>query len=201
MPEPERLPDDATPSLQTHALDSVRYIRATMEHAGSFTAVPGWGMIAIGVTALPAAWLAARQPGLHAWIAVWCAEAVAALMISAFAITAKTRALGQPLLTRANRRFFASFSVPLLAAAVLSVVLDRGGLGAAIPGTWLLLYGTAVAAGGALSVRIVPLMGLSFMALGALTLLAPLPRDPAMAAGFGGLHLLFGAWIARRHGG
>ena len=53
-----------------------------------------------------------------------------------------------------------------------------------------------------LSVRIVPIMGASFMALGGAALFAPhaLGR-PFMLLGFGGLHLLYGVLIARWHGG
>ena len=66
----------------------------------------------------------------------------------------------------------------------------------------LLLYGTALVAGGALSVRIVPVMGLAFMALGIAALGAPAAWGNAfMAAGFGGLHIVFGLVIARRYGG
>ena len=62
--------------------------------------------------------------------------------------------------------------------------------------------GTAVITGGAFSVSIVPVMGLSFLALGALEIFAPAAWvNYFMAAGFGGLHIVFGGIIARRHGG
>ena len=73
---------------------------------------------------------------------------------------------------------------------------------AAIPAMWLMLYGTAVITGGAFSVSIVPVMGLSFLALGVLEVFAPGSWvNYFMAAGFGGLHLVFGGVIARKHGG
>ena len=107
-----------------------------------------------------------------------------------------------PLTSRPARRFLLSFAPPLAVGAVLTVVLWRGGLGGQLPGLWLLSYGTAVVTGGAFSVRPVPVMGLGFMALGLLAMaVAPAWSNSLLAAGFGGLHLLFGWIIARRHGG
>ena len=48
-------------SLHTHAMDNLKFIRDTMERAGSFTAVPGWGGVAMGVSALLATLIASRQ--------------------------------------------------------------------------------------------------------------------------------------------
>src|SRR5256885_16012050 len=67
--------------LHDRALDNLRFIRQTMERAGSFTAVPGWGQVAVGVTALAAAFLAARQPTPELWLATWPGEAIVALAI------------------------------------------------------------------------------------------------------------------------
>jgi hypothetical protein len=71
-----------------------------------------------------------------------------------------------------------------------------------LPGVWLLLFGTAVATGGAFSVRVVPIMGICFMVLGACALVAPASLgNVLLAAGFGGLHLAFGIVIAVKYGG
>jgi hypothetical protein len=99
-------------------------------------------------------------------------------------------------------RFARSFAPPMTAAIVLTPVFATAGLVSRLPGCWLLLYGTAVVTGGAFSVRVVPLMGLCFMALGAAAFVAPAAwGNWLMAAGFGGLHIIFGLVIARRYGG
>jgi hypothetical protein len=194
--------DEEPPTLQAHALASVRYIRQTMETAGSFTAVPGWGQVAIGVTALAAATIAARQASVEAWLLVWFVEAGLAIAIATWTMALKARAAGQRLFSGPLRRFAVAFSLPLLAGLVLTSTLYRAGLAHAIAGTWLLLFGTAVATGGMFSVRAVPRMGYCFMALGAAALSGPAHWGTAwMALGFGGLLIGFGLVIARSHGG
>ncbi len=188
--------------IDAHAADNLRFIRETMERAGSFTAVPGWGGVVMGLTALGAALVAWEQKSVEAWLLTWLAEALLAFAVAAFAIVWKARAAAIPLLAGPGRKFALSFSPPMLVGALLTVVLYRAGPVTAIPGMWLLLYGTAVVAGGAFSIRVVPLMGLCFMVLGAGALFSPaIWSNWFMAAGFGGLHLLFGVVIARRHGG
>jgi hypothetical protein len=51
------------------------------------------------------------------------------------------------------------------------------------------------------SVKVVPIMGICLMTLGAVALFLPEFRNWFMAAGFGGLHLIFGAIIVRKYGG
>lgn len=190
------------PTLHGRAMDNLRYIRETMERASSFTAVPGWGGVSIGVTALLAATVAARQPTRHAWLMTWLVEALLALAIGGWTMNRKARAAESTVLSGPGRKFALSLFPPLLAGAVLSVVLYRAHVFQALPGLWLLLYGTGVVTGGAFSVRIVPVMGLCFMALGTVALWTPLTLGNwLMAAGFGVLHIVFGIIIARRYGG
>jgi hypothetical protein len=188
--------------LHAHAMDNLRYIRRTIEQAGSFTAVPGLGGICMGITALAAAWIAGpRTPDVR-WLMVWLAEAVIALLIGILGAAEKSRLAGMPLLSGPGRKFVAGFAPSMIAGVVLSAVLFRAGLGEFLPGVWLLLYGAAVLSGGWASVRVVPMMGACFMAAGTVALLWPAaPGDVFLAAGFGGLHILFGTTIAIRYGG
>ena len=161
-----RAPRAEPVSLQTHAMDNLRFIRETMERAGSFTAVPGWGGVAMGLSALVAAGIASQQPTLLRWLVTWLLEAPFAMTLAVLAIKRKANAAKGPLLSAPARRFVLSFAPPLLVGGLLTAVLYRAGLPAAIPGTWLLLYGTGVVTGGAFSVRVVPVMGLCFMFIG-----------------------------------
>ena len=194
----ERRPED----VGSHAARNLRFIREALENAGSFTAVPGRGQVAIGTTAVLAAILASRQPSRPAWLATWLLEATVASAIGGWALAAKARRNGLPLFSGAGRRFWPAFAAPLAAGAVLTAVLVGRGLFDVLPGLWLLLFGTAVVAGGSVSVPLVRSMGWCFVGLGILALLAPAGLgDVFLAAGFGGLLAGFGFAIARRHGG
>ncbi len=197
---PESQPEP--PALHDRAMDNLRYIRETMELATAFTGISGWGEIAIGVTALIASVISALQSTFNAWLAVWIAEGLISLLIAGWSMDRKARAIDMPLGSGPGRKAVFSLTPPLLAGGLLTIVLVQAGITNAIPGVWLLLYGTGVITGGMYSVKVVPIMGICFMVLGALALFSP----PAfanwfMAAGFGGLHLVFGAIIVRKYGG
>jgi hypothetical protein len=189
-------------ALHDRALDDLRYIRRTMERAGAFTAVPGRGGVAMGIAALAAGALAVSQPTLERWLIMWLAGAVAAVAIAGWTMARKARRAGVSLVEGPARRFALGFLPPVLAGAALTWALYRGGDPGVIPGMWLLLYGAGVTTAGTFSVRVVPVMGVCFMAAGVAALLSPAAwGDVYLAAGFGGLHIIFGAAIARRYGG
>jgi hypothetical protein len=189
-------------ALDDHARDNLQFIRETMERAGSFTAVPGWGGVAMGITALGAAVIASRQISPLAGMLAWIVEGAVASGIAVWTTFTKARQAGTSVFVGPGRRFVYSFAPPLFVGALLTLVLLRSGVPEAIPGMWLLLYGTAVVTGGAFSIRVVPLMGLCFMVLGAVALFCPANwGNWFLAGGFGGLHIIFGAVIARKYGG
>jgi hypothetical protein len=188
--------------LDEHAADNLRFIRETMEQSARFTAVPGRGMVLMGVTAIVAALIAAAQSSSTAWFVTWELEAALALAIGTVSMALKMRASGLTLESTSARKFVLGLLPPLVAGSLLAVVLQREDLPGVLTGSWLLLYGTAVVTAGAFSVRIVPVLGLCFMALGAVALFVPIAwNDWLMAAGFGGLNIAFGFVIARRYGG
>jgi hypothetical protein len=205
---PVPLPDDfretteRTRDVGSHAAANLRFIRETMESAGSFTAVSGWGQVAIGATAVVAAIVATRQPTKVRWLETWLLEAALAVTIAGVAMATKARRNRLPLFSGSSRKFWPAFTAPLAAGAILTAALVARGLFDPLPGVWLLLFGTAVLAGGAVSVPLVRIMGMCFFALGAATFLCPPgSRDAMLALGFGGLLAVFGIAIARRHGG
>jgi hypothetical protein len=192
----------STSRLSPDVADNLRFIRDTMERSAAFTAVSGWGQVLVGVTALFAAWLAARQASGFTWLRIWLAEGILAVVIALLSCTWKANRRGLPLFSGPARKVVLGLAPPLVAGAFLTFLLFRSGQQSALPAAWLLLYGAGIMTGGAFSVAIVPVMGVCFMLLGGLAALGPAAwGNSFMAAGFGGLHLFFGWLIARRHGG
>jgi len=190
------------PPAPQRALDELRQIRQTLERAGSFTAVPGWANVGVGLIGATAAYLAHGQTQPAAWLGTWLGAAGLAFALGLLGILHKARTARLPLRSEPARRFFLGLGPPLLVGALLTGVLWSHHLAELLPAVWLLLYGCGVVTGGAASIRVVPLMGGCFMVIGAVACLAP-PAwgDFLLGCGFGGLHLGFGLYIARRHGG
>ena len=187
--------------LHAHAMDNLRYIRETMERAGSFTAVPGKGGVLMGLAALGAARLGWGKQGDVRWLATWTGTAALAITIGIVAAALKSHRSRMPLFSGPGRKFVAGFVPAILAGGMLTAVFFRAGLSVFLPGIWLLLYGAGIVSGGSASVRIVPLMGACFMVTGALALLIPAWNPILLPAGFGALHVLFGLVIAVKYGG
>ena len=187
--------------LHEHAISNLRYIREAMERATAFTSIPGWGGVAIGLTAIVAAVTAHQAADGPHWLRVWLIEAGVAAVIAAGTMVRKARLAGVSFTGTPAKRFFSSYFAPLVAGAALTYVLAHQGLFAALPATWLLLYGASFVSSGAYSIPVVPTMGVCFMILGTFACFVPAASDVLMGAGFGGLHIIFGTIIARSYGG
>jgi hypothetical protein len=200
-----RVTDRRPPSpaaVDVHAAEDLRFIRDTMASATAFTAVSGTGTIAMGLSALGAAAVAQTQSSEQAWLITWLAEAALAFCIGAIAMRRKARRAGALWTSPTGRRFMLSYAAPMVAGAIQTIAMYLAGLGGFLPGMWLLLYGTAAVAGGASSIKPIPVAGACFMTLGAVALYAPTSwGNLFMAAGFGVVQIAFGVLIARRYGG
>ena len=198
---PSAPPHRTPPALHERALADLRFIRRTMEGAAAFTTFSGAGLVAIGLSALVAGIVAGPTPGA-AWLGIWIAEAWLALTLGVLSTLWKARAARLPVLAGPLRKFALALAAPLLVGVVLTTTLVRSGAYAVLPGTWLMLYGTGLLAGGASSIRLVPIIGACFLGLGVAATLAPPGLGfAALLLGFGGLHVAFGALVARGHGG
>src|SRR5712692_646979 len=129
-PQREPIPIDA------RAADHLRYIRETMESAAEFTAVPGWGGVAMGVTALAAAFLASRQDSPRAWLTVWLAEVFVAVAIAAPAAATKARRANSSLFRGPGRKFALSFAPPIIVGGLLTFALYHAGAFSTLPCVW-----------------------------------------------------------------
>jgi len=192
----------AVTSVGEQAEESLRFIRRTMERSATFTAVPGLGGAGMGAIGLSAAVVAATQDSAERWLLVWLLAAAVAVSVGAISMWRKAARVGAPLTGAVGRRFAMSLAAPLVAGAALTWGAWMDGDRAPLPGPWLLLYGTGVLAGSVFSVAVVRLIGLAFMAFGLAALVTPASwGDVWLGAGFGGLQLVFGIYIARKHGG
>ena len=191
-----------TVAIDSHALGTLNYIRASIEAAGAF-AVPGIAGIAMGVVGIVAT-LVASLPGLGAhWLEIWLIAAMAAAASGVLFIARHSRQPARIMLYRGPaRKFVLSLCPSLLAGAVLTVVLWEEGLSSLIPGTWLVLYGCAVLSASMMTsaamLRLIAMMGGLFVVCGMFAFEAP-PRwhNVVLGTGFGLLHLLFGILIGR----
>lgn len=195
--------NDGAVNLGDRAADNLAFIRETMERSTSFTAVPGYGGMLMGVTAIAAAYIANNYAPLRQdWLIAWLIEASVAFAIGLAAMYLKAQRTDASLFSAPAKKFAISFAPPVIVGVAMTVGLWRYGHFEAMAPSWMLAYGAAVACGGAFSARIVPVMGWCFIAAGAIAFLLPANMSSIMmAASFGVLHIIFGAIIAKRYGG
>lgn len=188
------------------AMDDLRYIRAAMEGATQFTSVPGVWLAVVGGMALgTVAWLRSSgtvEAGSPRWVTAWVVAAVLSLATGTLAMRRKSAGRGSGRTSRPGRKLLLGMGAPLAAGLLVSIGAWRVGAVAMLPGIWLSAYGAGVIAAGAYSPRAVLALGACCLALGGVAFFLPLSwADAVLGLGFGGLHLGFGLFIARRHGG
>ena len=189
-------------NISDRAFDNLKFIRETMERSTVFTSVPGYGGIFMGITAMAAAVIANSQPLIKGWLTVWLIEAFLACAVGFFAMWQKAKITNTSLLSVPTKKFAMSFLPPILCAIFITFGLWRFGHFEVMIPVWILLYGAAIVCGGAYSVRIVPIAGWCFVALGAIAFLLPAGfGNSMMGLSFGVLHIVFGAIVAWKYGG
>lgn len=189
-------------TMHGKAASDLAYIRRAMDGSMRFTAVSGWGGVAMAATAFAAAPLAAACTSSAGWLLVWLTAAGAGLTVGVGAVVVKAKRTGQSLAAGAGRRFIFGLGPPLLLGALLTIALWDAGQAVLLPPMWLLVYGTALTTAGACTIAAIPAMGGAFVILGVAALLAgPTWGDCFMATGFGGVNLAGGLVVLRKHGG
>jgi hypothetical protein len=183
--------------IDSHAVATLRYIRASMDAAASL-AVPGSSALAAGSVGLFAA-VISSIPGLREhWLGVWIVAAFVAASIGTVLLVRHSSAEALTIAGSPARRFALCFVPSLFAGAVLTAVHWLDGNVDAIPGTWLILYGCALVAASAATIRLIGYVGAGFFAVGLIAFFAPTELHIfLLGVGFGALHLLLGYLIGR----
>ena len=189
-----------TQEERKQAQEALAYIRQTMESASSFTALSGWGLVAVGVVGLFSALLAWRS-GLPSKLSVWIPAALLGVVCASTANAIKARNLDVPLWSGSFQKVVWVITPTLASGALLTIAMVEAGVTPLLPGTWLALYGAGITAGGSFSIRAVRWLGLALLVLGGLALWMPEHAILFLATGFGVLHVLFGFYLVGKHGG
>jgi hypothetical protein len=185
----------STANLDSHAIATLHYIRSSMESAAS-VAVPGSAGIVMGAIGIGAAGLAMTPGFANHWLAVWLGAAFVAACSGTVLLLRPVSARGVSLRGTPMQKFALCLCPALIAGALMTAVLVNSGQLQLIAGTWLLLYGAALASASVPTTRMLLLMGALFGLIGLVTFFVAHPVQMlALGLGFGGLHLCFGMWM------
>jgi hypothetical protein len=199
------MPSNGPVPIESRALGTLSYIRASIDAAGSL-AVPGAAGILMGTLGLIATVFASLN-GLRAhWLEIWLCTAVIASLLGGALMARQAARRAGTLFSTPLRKFALCLSPALLGGAVLTFVLWNAGMERLIPGMWLLLYGCGVISAStvtnAINLRLIVSMGALFIVLGAIAFAAPRATHTLLlGGGFGLLHLIFGVLIGRMNHG
>ncbi len=187
--------------IESRALGTLAYIRASIESAGSM-AVPGRAGIVMGIIGIIAT-LASSLPRLAVhWLTIWLIAGAIALLVGGAMMAREAALSGHARYLGPVRKFLFCLCPALLAGAVLTLVLWLAGNTSLIPGVWLLLYGCAVLAASTVTIprtmSLIRIMGCLFMLLALLAFAAPANMHTLiLGTGFGALNSIFGVLIGQ----
>jgi hypothetical protein len=195
------LQSEAPAAIESRALGTLAYIRASIESSGSMD-VPGMAGIVMGIIGVLAAVVVAQPRFAPHWLGIWLSAAAVALLLGSALVARQITQRGRSRYFGPLRKFLLCLCPALLAGAVLTLALGIAGPTNIIPGMWLLLYGCAVLSASTVTVssiaRLICVMGALFVVLGSMTFALPATTHTAMLGlGFGVLHILFGILIGR----
>jgi hypothetical protein len=194
----QKVASSNTVALESHALGTLQYIRASID-AASLLAVPGTAGIAMGSVGVLAAVLCSLPAFASQWLSIWLAAAAMAFLCGSALIAHQSLRRGEALFRGPVRKFLLCLCPALGVGVVLTGHLWLEGLPQTIPAVWLLMYGCGVLAASTMTVRPVALMGALFLVLGLAALRVPAAwLNPLLGLGFGGLHIAFGMLIGGR---
>ncbi|MBN8588053.1 MAG: hypothetical protein J0L94_06975 [Rhodothermia bacterium] len=210
--------EERTPDFSVE--EQLKVIRETMTRSTAFTEVPGYAMMGIGFLAIVVSaileWMDVRY---ITWVEAWVFTAFVAILLGAWGIRMKARTSETPPAKQTARKFWMGLAPSFVVTAVLTLMvlqispeniptkfrtywfIESETLHM-LPALWMLMYGLAITTAGAYSIKAVSQMGMCFLGLGFLAYFLPqVGVNLMMLLGFGGLHLVFGWIIAKKHGG
>lgn len=196
------------PFDRREALLRLEEIRRHMAKAGEYRHLSGAAAIGNGVLVLAACAVSRWLLGVSfshgddpvRLAAAWGPVAALGLAVDVWFTVALARGRGESAWSPAARQLVGGLLPGLLAGAILTAFLFDLRHVEALPGAWMVCYGAALMGASLFAPWEVRWAGLSFLAAGALSLLLFRARAlEAMAAGFGGIHLLFGLYVLARY--
>lgn len=182
--------------IDSHAAATLRYIRSSMDSAGSVV-VPGSTAAVAGAFGLSAAALCSIPQLRDAWLVVWIVAALVTVTIGGMLLLRHSPSGAITIAGSPIRKFVLCFAPPVLAGAILTAALWRHAAPQLIPGTWLVLYGCAHVSASVATRAQLAVTGTAFLVLGLVAFVTPVEWHMILLAlGFGATHLLLAYLIA-----
>jgi hypothetical protein len=190
---------------KTDYVEQIAEIRRIMEKSSKFMSLSGFSGIIIGCYALAAAYLvreiivkASDSGALE--ITVIAAVLLAVSLATAFYLTLRrSKRMNQKIWGPGSKQLLSVLLLPLLAGGTFAVIMLIKGIYGLIAPTLLVFYGLSLAAAARYSHRELLFMGLTQIFLGLLAAWLQQSGLLLWAAGFGAVHIIYGAWMFMKY--